>query len=336
MKVRLFFTIFLASLLAISQACGSEPETWKVVVPPVPNPDTPVDPESPEGYVPERQIRLIAIAKPIQGGVWMATKEFGLKNDYNAQDILEMIDYLKPTTLERFFTGRINMTKKVPVRDGYPDMTYKEFINEALRRSAPGCEIVPKLNLEWLANDTTLFWGSARDIIKYDLITPITNINLDCWMSYCKNIHTTQAERDAMFARLRAMGYKKIGVNFTGLTGTNHPEIDYGDFNINTDDWSIRESSLNNLRKYTNLKDIYLYIDYPESTRKFMELDPDEQARIYTEVIYPAQMKYNIHYVYAIIQDFWGAGEIVTSPDGPYKGKTLLEITKDLLDKQYQ
>jgi hypothetical protein len=45
-----------------------------------------------------------------------------------------------------------------------------------------------------------------------------------------------------------------------------------------------------------------------------------------------AEMGYT--FVYAILQDEWDATSIVTSKDGPYKGKTMYEITKELLNKQ--
>ena len=297
-------------------------------------PDWMNDSTSVNGYVPERQIRLIALAQPMRGGEWMATKKNGLKKDYNAQDILEMIEDLKPTTLERFFTGCQDMNKQVPVRAGYPPMTIKEFLNKAMELSAPGCEIIPKLNLQWLQNDSDFFWKCAEEIVTYDLIRPIRNINLDCWDVYCKTIHTTEAERDAMFARLREIGYTQIGVNFTGLI-RNHKDIDYCDISINKDDWTVHKDNMDKVHGFENIKKVYLYIDYPGMTEMFMAKDPDEQARIYCEEIYPYQRKYNFNFVYAIIQDFWGAGEIQTSKNGRYGGKTMYDISKELLFKSY-
>ena len=289
------------------------------------------------GYAPQRQIRLITLAAPLTGGEWMPVKKRGLQKDYTAQDVLEMIADLKPTCLERYITGYHNPDRQVPVREGYPPMTVKEFLNASLQAAAPGCEIVPKLNLQWLGteNGRKLFWESAEKLYALDLVRPIRNINLDCWDHYCNEIHKTPEERHEMFSRLRSIGYEKIGMNFTGLYGVNDPDIDYGDFNIDKVNWVVKEAAVTRLRSYPNVKDIYLYIDYPGPMQAFMEKDPDEQARIYTEVIYPSQEALNIHFVYAIIQDFWCASEIVTSPDGPYGGKTMYDITKELLFKPY-
>jgi len=286
-------------------------------------------------YVPQRQIRLIALAAPMNGGEWMATKARGLQKDYTAQDILEIIEDLKPDCLERFITAYHDADKLVPVREGCPPMTVLEFLNAAMRAGAPGCDIVPKLNLMWLASErgTRLFWDSAQKLYDMPLERPIRNINLDCWDHYCKDIHTTPEERHAMFRRLREIGYEEIGMNFTGLPSVNDPEIDYADFNISKQNWKVNVQTVKMLRSYPNIKDIYLYIDYPGPTIMFMELDPDERARIFYEEIFPYQRKYNIHYVYAIIQDFWCASEVSTTPDGPYHGKTMYDITKELLNR---
>lgn len=289
-------------------------------------------------YRPQKQIRLIALAAPLKGGEWMPVKARGLKKDYTAQDVLEIIRDLKPTCLERFITGYHDPGRLVPVREGFPPMTTLEFLNEAILAGDDGCEIVPKLNLQWLGYERgiKLFWESAEKLRTLNLVRPITNINLDCWDHYCNTIHTTPEERHAMFARLRELGYEKIGVNFTGLLGVNDPEIDYADFNINKNEWVVKPEAVARLRSYPNIKDIYLYIDYPGPTKMFMEKSPDEQARIFYDVIYPSQQQYNIHYVYAIIQDFWCAEEIQTSVEGPYQGKTMYDITKELLYKPYE
>ena len=291
-----------------------------------------------QDYVPQRQVRLIALAAPLKGGEWMPVKARGLQKDYTAQDVLEIIADLKPTCLERFITACPDPDRLVPVREGCPSMTTLEFLNAAILAGGEGCEIVPKLNLQWLGFEAgrKLFWESAARLYALSLVKPIRNVNLDCWDHYCKQIHTTPEERHEMFARLRAIGFEKIGVNFTGLTGVNDPEIDYADFNIDKNNWTVRKETVERLRSYPNIKDIYLYIDYPGPTRTFMQKDPDEQARIFYEEIYPSQEKYGIHYIYAIIQDFWCASEIRTSADGPYGGKTMYDITKELLDRPFE
>ncbi len=290
------------------------------------------EPQAPAG---KRQVRLIALANPLGGGEWMPTKKRGLDKDYTAQDILEMIEELKPTCLERFITGWQDPDRLVPVREGCPPMTVLEFLNAAILAGGEGCEIVPKLNLQWLKNERSaaLFWKSAQELYDLPLVRPIRNINLDVWDHYCNEIHTTQEERDEMFRRLREIGYEKIGVNMTGLYRVNHPEIDYADFNIDKNTWEVKESAIKTLRQFPNIKELYMYIDYPGPMDAFRTNSPDRQAEIYCKNIFPYQKKLGFTFVYAVIQDSWNAKESVTSEDGPYHGKTMYDITKELLFK---
>lgn len=283
----------------------------------------------------ERQVRLIALAEPFSSVHWMPAKRRGLSRDYTAQDILEMIAELKPDCLERFITGYQNPEDLVPVRKGCPPMTVLEFLNAAILAGGENCHIVPKLNLQWLKSErgAAYFWKSAQALYDLPLVRPIRNINLDVWDHYCQEIHPTQEERDEMFRRLREIGYEEIGVNMTGLYRVNHPEIDYADFNINKTTWQVNESAIRTLRSYPNIKRLYMYIDYPGPMDAFRLNTPDRQAEIYTENIFPRQEELGFTFVYAVIQDSWDAHESVTSAEGPYKGKTMFEITKELLDK---
>lgn len=282
-----------------------------------------------------RQVRLIALAEPFSSVHWMSAKRRGLSRDYTAQDILEMIAELKPDCLERFITGYQNPEDLVPVRKGCPPMTVLEFLNAAILAGGEGCHIVPKLNLQWLKSErgAAYFWKSAQALYDLPLVRPIRNINLDVWDHYCQEIHTMQEERDEMFRRLREIGYEEIGVNMTGLYRVNHPEIDYADFNINKTTWQVNESAIRTLRSFPNIKRLYMYIDYPGPMDAFRLNTPDRQAEIYTENIFPRQEELGFTFVYAVIQDSWDAHESVTSAEGPYKGKTMFEITKELLDK---
>lgn len=287
------------------------------------------------GRRPERQVRLIALAEPFSAVHWMPAKRRGLDRDYTAQDILEMIAELRPDCLERFITGYQNPDDLVPVRKGCPRMTVLEFLNAAILAGGENCHIVPKLNLQWLKNErgAAYFWKSAQALYDMPLVRPIRNINLDVWDHYCREIHTTQEERDELFRRLREIGYEEIGVNMTGLYRVNHPEIDYADFNINKETWQVNEQALRTLRSYPNIKRLYMYIDYPGPMNAFRLHSPDRQAEIYTENIFPYQEKLGFTFVYAVIQDSWDANASVTSKEGPYGGKTMYEITKELLGR---
>lgn len=282
----------------------------------------------------KRYIRLIALADPFAKNHWMANKAHGLAKDYTAQDILEMIEELNPDCLERFITGYPDPDGLVPVREGCEPMTVMEFLNAAILAGGEGCHIIPKLNLQWLQNDrgAAYFWRAAELLYKLPLVKPIRNINLDVWDIYCKEIDITPKERARLFKRLRKIGYEEIGVNLTGLYRVNDPQLDYADFNIDKHRWEINRDALNMLKGYPNLKEYFMYIDYPGAMDAFRLNSPDRQAQIYSETIYPAQAELGFTFVYPIIQDSWDASAVSTSKDGPYKGKTMYEITKELLD----
>jgi len=258
--------------------------------------------------------------------------------DYTAQDVLEMIAELKPDCLERFITGTGEITTKdvVPVRAGYPSMPLVEFLQKAMDAGNPGCYIMPKLNLQWLVSNKTdpmgnnLFWRSAQAIYDLALNPPIRTLSLDCWDAYVSTF-TSVSDRDVMFKRLRDMGYQKIYVNYTGNANANHTQVDGADFNINTTTWTINETTLNKLKGYANLEKIFLYIDYPGAMDQFALNTPDRQAEIYCKNIYPYQKTLNLTFVFAIFQAGWDANAVKTSSTGPYKGKTMFEISKDLL-----
>lgn len=283
----------------------------------------------------ERQIRLIALAEPFANEHWMPAKRRGLTKDYTAQDVLEMIAELKPDCLERFITGYQNPDDLVPVRKGSPPMTVLEFLNAAIRAGSGQCHIVPKLNLKWLESErgAAYFWEAAQALYELPLVRPIRSISLDVWNYYCEQIHTTQRERDEMFRLLREIGYEQIGVNMTGLYRVNHPQIDFADFNIDKRTWEVNEQAIRTLRGYPNIKRLYMYIDYPGAMNAFRLHTPDQQARIYIETIFPRQDELDFTFVYAIIQDSWDAHESITDENGPYEGRTMYEITKELLEK---
>lgn len=283
----------------------------------------------------ERSVRIIALANPLGGGEWMPTMKRKLQKDYTAQDIIEMIEDLKPTCLERFITGWQDPDRLVPVREGCPPMTVLEFLNAAIMAGGEGCHIIPKLNLQWLKSPrgAELFWKSAEELYRLPLVNPVRNINLDVWDHYCEA--TTPEERDAMFRRLREIGYEQIGVNMTGLYRVNHPEIDYADFNINKNTWEVNAQAVRTLRSYPNIRRLYMYIDYPGPMDAFRQNTPDRMAQVYCENIFPYQDMMDFTFVYAVIQDSWNAVECVTDENGPYKGKTMYDITKELLYKPY-
>jgi len=271
-------------------------------------------------------VRMITLAAPFKTiaktGNWMLP-------DYNAQDILARIQDLKPDCLERFVTGKQNPYQLVPVAKGEKPMTVLEFLNAAIAAGSPDCIIIPKLNLKW---GEKYFWDAAQNLFDLPLDKPIRNINLDCWPDYWKE-HTPK-EIEAMLKRLKDIGFEIIGINMTGGYHPGYGHVDYMDFNINKEDWTVNTKTLNRLKKDNDLKRFYMYIDYPGAMDQFRKQNStDEQADIYINNIHPYQNELGFTFVYAIFQDDWDATTEFTSEKGQYKGKSMFDITRELIEK---
>lgn len=257
-----------------------------------------------------------------QTGRWML-------NDYTAQDVLKSIAELRPDCLERFITGKQDPDMLVPVDEGEEPMTVVDFLNAAVKAGSEKCIIIPKLNMKWKAD---YFFEAAQNLYDLPLEKPIRNINLDCWPDYWKE-HSDE-EIKAMLKRLKLIGYEVIGINMTGGYHEGYGYVDYMDFNINKDDWTVNTKTLNKLKTDPDLKKFFMYIDYPGAMNAFRANNSvDEQADIYINNIHPYQVKENFTFVYAIFQDDWDATKAFTSPDGPHQGKSMFDITKELIEK---
>ncbi|WP_430815092.1 hypothetical protein [Carboxylicivirga sp. RSCT41] len=271
-------------------------------------------------------VRMITLAAPFQTKAKTAN---WMLPDYTAQDILARIAELKPDCLERFITGKQNPDQLVPVAKGEEPMTVLEFLNKAIAAGSPECIIIPKLNLKW---GEEYFWEAAQNLYNLPLDKPIRNINLDCWPDYWKE-HTTE-ETEAMLKRLKDIGYEVIGINMTGGYHPGYGYVDYMDFNINKEDWTVNTKTLNRLKKDKELKRFYMYIDYPGAMDQFRkENSVDEQAHIYIHNIHPFQEEMGFTFVYAIFQDDWDATQEFTSANGPYGGKSMFDITRQLIEE---
>ena len=76
---------------------------------------------------------------------------------FTATEVPQMVDDLHPTQLERFVSGPQNLSVRVPVSKGEPEMTVLEFLNACQDRLAPGGEITVRasLNTFWRLGTST-------------------------------------------------------------------------------------------------------------------------------------------------------------------------------------
>jgi hypothetical protein len=274
------------------------------------------------------QVRIIPLAAPLkakdQYGMWMHP-------EYTAEDIIEMIEGLKPQVLERYITGAQDPDALVPVREGQPRMTVKEFLDASMDGGAPGCIIIPKLNLTWFSwGKGDYFWKAAENNYNLPLKRPIRITNLDNWNDFIE-VHGEEKLREVV-KRLKSIGYELIGVNSAGGYKSDFAEIDFIDFLINDETWEIRTSTLDKFKADPNVKQYYLYIDYPGQMEKFMNLPVDKQADIFTGVIAPAEKREGFTFVYPVLFDFWDANKQLTSKNGGYQGASMYEVIRNQIN----
>ena len=276
---------------------------------------------------------------------------YNLAKDYTAEDVIELIADLQPRCLERFITGTGNRGPGMPVptRPGNPTMTFEQFLQKAMDAGAPGCYIVPKLDLTWLGdvkrrgddpmNDETIFWRSARTLYNLDINPPIRTICLDCWDNFRTNF-PEEEERNQLLDKLRNMGFESVELNFTGANNLNHSQIDVAKFNIQTNNWTVNTTALDRFKGWQNIKDYLLYIDYPGPMDRFLEQHTnlphpggyaDRQADVLISNIINRQAELGFTYVFPFFQNGYDPKTFITNPNGKYKGKTMYDIQKELL-----
>jgi hypothetical protein len=278
-----------------------------------------------KGIAQGANVRIIPLAKPLNSEDGYA--QWMYPEDYTAQDILELIEGLKPQVLERFFTGKQNIDARVPVRAGHPPMTVKAFLNASLAAGGPDCVIIPKLNLTWISwGREKYFWETAENNFNLPLKRPIRIVNLDNWKGFLEK--HGEAKAIALLKRLKQIGYERIGVNMAGGFNQGYGYLSFGDFLINSETWEIRVSTLNKMKQDHNFDRYFLYIDYPGQLNEFMELSVDQQADVFTKVIEPAESTHGFTFVYPVLFDSWDATKQFTSKDGAYHGDSIYDVIR--------
>ncbi|MCK5219923.1 hypothetical protein KAR10_10375, partial [bacterium] len=250
--------------------------------------------------------------------------------DYNAHQILAMIEDFRPSVLERYTDGRLDADALVPVAKGKPPMTVLQFLNASIKAGAPDCQITPRVSL-WEYDKGTLF-QTAQSLYDLPLIRPMRIISLDNWSAFARE-HSKKQVRE-MFEKLKAQGWRQIAVNMVG--GLRDP-LGYAaiaEFGIKKDlNFAPDFDKLERMKALGTIKKHLLYIDFPLQTADFMELPPDKRADILTKSYGDRQKTEGFTFVWPIVQGKWDSKKVKTSQQGPYKGKTLYEVMKNAAKK---
>lgn len=269
--------------------------------------------EMPEGIY----VRIICFGHAFKSG-WDA-------DGHTAQDVLRMIEELKPDVLNRLVSGRQNWDDKIPVAAGSAPMSIIEFLNGAMKAGAHGCTISPKvhLNATWPDDYRIQAAQSLRDL---PLTPRLTMLDLDCWF---ERPHDAAGNK-ALLEQFRNMGWTDFVTNpgpYKSAYGYESSVMTYMSERL----WQPPEAKIKHLHE-KGIKLPLLHIDYPYQMTIFRGLPPDRQADIITKNICPAQRKLGFRFIYPILIGHYDSTKIHTSKDGPYKGATMFEVMKQMID----
>eukprot|EP01043_Picozoa_sp_COSAG02_P021471 COSAG02_NODE_1091_length_14628_cov_1693.422810_4_plen_374_part_00 len=253
--------------------------------------------------------------------------------NHTATEVLAMIADVKPTLLERYFSGRANLSAPVPVSPGEPPMTVGEFLNRSAANGASGCSIMPRLSL-WEALDTQdSLLDTAAHLKALPIHPPMTALGLDNWANFASDPSVNASVVRKLFTELRAQGWTTLSVNEVGGVHSAEGFADMADFGTSvTNGAADAEPNWQELKKIKadpTIKHALLYIDFAGQMMRFMNnSSPDDIAsalldRIATNAL---QEERGYSFVYPMVQSFWDSTVLFTKPTGRYLGKSVYSL----------
>lgn len=253
--------------------------------------------------------------------------------NHTATEVLAMIADVKPTLLERYFSGRANLSAPVPVSPGEPPMTVGEFLNRSAAKGAAGCSIMPRLSL-WEALDAQdSLLDTAAHLKALPIEPPMTALGLDNWANFASDPSVNASVIRALFVELRAQGWTTLSVNEVGGVHSAEGLADMADFGTSVTNGAADAvpnwQELEKIKADPTIKHALLYIDFAGQMMRFMNnSSPDDIAaalldRIATNAL---QEERGYSFVYPTVQSFWDSTVLFTEPTGRYGGKSVYSL----------
>lgn len=278
---------------------------------------------------------------------------------YTAQDVLNWINDLEPTTLNRYFSGPQTASQLLPATPGQSQMTVQEFLQASIDACADPnpTTMFPRLTFNYYQTSPSAFFQDAQSI--FDLCSaldpPQTLLSID---DYNSPDVLSYSEALSLADQLLNIGYTGICWGAGGTVGPagyatfamtipvgyDKPEASNWPSNVNPD-WSHMQQ----LQQIGGYGEFEVQIDFPGDMRSMVASDtPDQMAQVFARL---AMLQSNnsadnglgedfpYHYVYPIYQGK-SAGSSNTFPwdstqyvcqNPPYAGMTLYEVMKSLM-----
>ena len=259
--------------------------------------------------------------------------------NHTATDVLNIIRDVKPTMLERYFSGRVNLTAPVPVSRGAPPMTVGEFLNASMSAGASGCTIMPRVSLyEFLDKQQTLL-DTAAHLRALPLDPPLTALGLDNWGNFQQDPRYNESVVRGLFGSLLDMGWKDLSINTVGGLGKHGAfgMASMADFGTKTGappgpgavgavpNWA----ALAKLEADPSITSRLLYIDFSAQMLKFMHgSTADEMAAAIVDALADngAQRERGYSFVYPVVQSFFDSTALSTTVGGRWGGRSLYRV----------
>ena len=269
--------------------------------------------------------------------IWVRILPFEIRDqgwqvaNENGQDVLNMIEELKPDVLDRFITGKPDLSIEIPMGPGTAPMKFVDYLNAAMKAGAPGCLLTPKDHLNDIWSDDYRM-EAAQALYNLPVTPRLKAMDLDEYFT-----HGTPEEHQQVLEKFKAMGWKDLGFNFAGGPKDGFGLISYAEAGVSKTTWEVNLNALDAMKE-AGIKTRLAHIDYPGAIVEFEKLSPDRQADI-IQKISQEQHQYGYTFIYPILYQRKGydATKEVTLRDGPYHGATVFQVIKEDIrcDRQY-
>jgi hypothetical protein len=269
--------------------------------------------------------RVVRI-RPLQSG-----SQWILPNNYTATDVLNWISDLKPTTLQRFCTGRQNPSALVPTSDG-SSMTVLDFLQKCLDNmtNVDNTSMFHRISADELSQGT--FFKTAQNLwsLNQQLDPPQTLVSID-------NLHsdTPPSTVSQIVQGLYQIGYDGIALGACGDVPFESGQATFSLVCVDTSTWQPQASTIQNLRTegIRATTAIELQIDFPAEIQSFEAQGSDAMANI-MESLAKEQSSLGYVYTYDIAEGNYDAHQFVTTRNGNYwtAGDSLYTVCKNLLN----
>ena len=257
--------------------------------------------------------------------------------NHTATDVLRIINDTKPSILERYFSGRANLSLPVPVSSDEAPMTVGEFLNASAALGAPGCSIMPRLSLyEWLDKQDTLL-ETAKQLRALNLHPRMTVLGLDNWGNFASDPRVNKSVVTKLFGALHAMGWETLSINTVGGLHQGAYSLasmaDFGTVTSSTPPGAVGAVpnwvQLDQLRADPSIATALLYIDFAPQMHSFMNgSTPDEMAAAIVDSLADneQQRRRNYSFVYPVVQSFWDSTALYTERGGRFAGRSVYNV----------